>query len=219
MQSIAKWQVLGATFLDVQVRGATRWSVGLQGVALRSPHGGGWTLHDFACTLRSVTTESDPMDAVRAEMKRRREELGLSPTEAGHLAGITGQWWRCLEAGSYVREGNEMPARITRKRLIRIARGLRWDVNEALAMAAGQPLSRREAEQNIVINELARIAAVLPAPQQRLLLLLAKSMLDPMTPVQALAVAGLVHIDEIPADEHSVDNNHTSSDGDGKGAQ
>lgn len=174
-------------------------------------------MHNFACTLRRVTTESDPMDAVRAEVKRRRENLRLTTGEAGPLAGITGQWWRNLEDGYQVKSGGiRIPARITRKRLIRIARALRWDVNDALAMSRGEPLGNVEAVQSMISDELICVVDALPVPQQRLLLLLAKSMADPATPIPGAVQPGSATIDNVPHEEPVVESNdHNGNDRDG----
>ena len=151
------------------------------------------------------------MDAVRAELKRRREELGLTIAEAAERADMSDQWWRVLEQGYRVVGDIHHRQGITRSRLIKMAKALHWKISDAVAMAAGEPLSPQEHERHGISEELARVADTLPIAQQQALLLLAKSMKDPAT-----QVSGPVLIERIPdetpteVDDHSHDGNEAS---------
>ena len=162
----------------------------------------------FHCTLHTVATESDPLSAWRAELKRRRLECGFNYAEAGRAAGgLSGQRWSRLEEGVERKSGKEIAANPSRRNVIKMATALGWDVNEALGLAGQPALTVPEKTAAELVDELARIADALPVPQRRLLLLLAKSMADPATPVPG-TTPGVVFIDRI-ADETAEANDHS----------
>jgi hypothetical protein len=148
----------------------------------------------FHCTLHTVATESDPLAAFRAELRRRRLECGFTFAEAERAAAgrITAQRWSRVEEGIERKSGKEIPANPSRRNVIRMATALGWDVNDALQLAnmGSQTVPERTAAE--LVDELARIADTLPVPQRRLLLLLARSMADPATPVSNAAIVDLV---------------------------
>lgn len=109
------------------------------------PHrGAGGLLHDFACTLRGVAIDHDPLSTARSELKRLREEVGLTPDEAGKLAGITGQWWRRIEEGFEMKGGIPRRVGLPRSRLIKMAIAVEWPLEEALRCAGMPPLKPAE---------------------------------------------------------------------------
>ena len=140
---------------------------------------GEWTLPDFACTLHSVTTERDPMIAVRAELKARREALGLTHIQAGRRVGITGQWWGNLEKGYQEKSGVRLPVKIARRRLISMARAVEWSPDEALRLAGMAPLNDEERLTGEPRQELARLVATLSDARVAALLHVVRTMRDP----------------------------------------
>jgi transcriptional regulator with XRE-family HTH domain len=137
---------------------------------------GEWTLTIFGCTLQTVTTESDPMAAFRAQLQRCREELGLTYVEAGKRAGISGQRWRTIETGYEIKAGMRIPANPRRDNLIKMARAVEIPIEEALRLAGQEPL--RDIESRRITGnprqELTQLISDLPAPDVQLLLDLAQ---------------------------------------------
>ena len=130
----------------------------------------------FTRTLRGVTTESDPLKAFRTELAKCREELGLTPAEAGERAGISGQRWRTIEIGYELKAGNRIPANPRRDNLIKMARAVEIPVADALRLAGLGELTAVESRR-ITDNprrELTRVITDLPEPDVQLLLTVAK---------------------------------------------
>lgn len=145
-----------------------------------------------------MTTESDSLRAFRAELKRCREELGLTPTEAAERAGISAQRWSTIERGYEIKAGVQIPANPRRDNLIKMARAVEIPVDEALRLAGLGGLTAVESRR-ITDNprrELARLIVELSEARIRALLQVARTMQDP----NATEPITGVHIDRIPHD-------------------
>jgi len=130
-----------------------------------------------------VATDSDPLAAFRVELKRCREDLGLTVYEAGELAGISGQRWRTIEIGYEIKAGNKIPANPRRDNLIKMARAVEMPVTEALRLAGMGALTPVESRRitDSPRRELARLITDLPELDVQLLLDVAKRLCATVT--------------------------------------
>jgi transcriptional regulator with XRE-family HTH domain len=137
----------------------------------------------FNCTLGTVPTQGDRFAAFRAQIQRRREELGLNYGEAAQRAGITGQRWRTIEIGYETKGGVQIPANPRRSNIIKMARAVEIPIEDALRLAGEEPLRRVEAQQlsERPRDELKAIINELPEDQIRALLHVAQTMQSPPT--------------------------------------
>jgi hypothetical protein len=112
------------------------------------------------------------MDAVRAKLSDHRERCGLNFQQAGRRAGISGQWWRILETGQQ---------KISRTRLITMAKAVEWPPNEALTLAGMPTLLPAEAHQlaGDPRERLKELLARLSDARVRALLYVARTMIYP----------------------------------------
>lgn len=136
-----------------------------------------------------MTTESDPLRAFRAALKRCREELGLTPTEAAERAGISAQRWSTIERGYEIKAGIRIPANPRRDNLIKMARAVEIPVDEALRLAGLAPLKAVESKRltDSPRRELTKLVTDLPEPDVRLLLDVATRLsTDPAEPDPAV---------------------------------
>lgn len=140
----------------------------------------------FGCTLDTMATESDPLSAFRVQLKRCREELGLSYAEAGKRAGISGQRWRNIETGYEVKSGVRIRANPRRDNLIKMARAVEIPVQHALNLAGEKGLDQAEVRRisNQPRRELNQLLNDLSGEQVEGLLHFVRSMTDPQADAQ-----------------------------------
>lgn len=142
-----------------------------------------------------MTTESDRFAAFRVELKRFREEAGLTSAQAAKSAGISGQRWANIERGYEVKAGVRIPANPRRDNLIKMAKAVGMPVQQALQLAGEKGLDQAETRRisNRPRHELHQLINELSVEQVEGLLNFVRAMTDP----QAAATGSDYHTEEI----------------------
>lgn len=142
-------------------------------------------------------------------MTERRKRAGYdSQTEAADRAGVSRTLWRQME-------DPERPYRPRRANVLKVARILRWDLEEALTLAGydDPPTDGERAEMHHgTRDELDRVLARLPEHQLRVLLVVAKALLRPGVDWSHEAAAERDDAGHVGAWKTLVDMNHPAPD-------
>lgn len=162
----------------------------------------------FGCTLQTMTTERDRFAAFRVELKRHREEAGLTPAQAAKKAGISSQRWANIERGYELKGGIRIPANPRRDNLIKMAKAVDMPVPHALGLAGEKTLDQAETRRisNQPRHELHQLINDLSVEQIEGLLHFVRTMMDP----QATAAGGVVYRTPLELPDQREDNDKLS---------